>query len=171
MENKGNIGSTVKLLIEALREEMEHYGSVLGLLQTQQEMVVERSFEELLGSVDALNREMERVKEMRVKRDSLRIRLARVCGLSESDSLESIAEQITFDEKPLFEGLLQDGRRTFVRVQQNARQNHLLIQRSMELMQDFIGALFPDAGAQTYSVDGQLLGGCGPKHQLYESLA
>ncbi|HWH70569.1 MAG TPA: hypothetical protein VNT26_14370, partial [Candidatus Sulfotelmatobacter sp.] len=57
-----------------------------------------------------------------------------------------------------------------VRVQQRARQNHLLLSRAMELMQRFINTLVPGASPTTYTEVGLALAGAGPDHALYNAV-
>lgn len=157
-------------LIDALRNEMQQYGAVLALLEDQQKLVVERSIDEILRSVDTLNREMAVVNEMREERDRLRVGLALACGLPEDETLEGIADRLPGQEKPLLQGLVHEGQQTLKRMQHRARQNHLLIQRSMEMMEQFIGALFPDAGTSTYNEYGQMGGARVAQRQVYEAV-
>jgi len=166
-----DLPSALQPLIRALREELEQYGAVLALLEEQQQLVVDRSIDEVLRSVDTLNREMAVVSRMREERDRLRVALARACGLPEDESLEGIAAQLPDEQRPLLQGLVLEGRRTLQRMQHRARQNHLLIQRSMEVMEQFIGALFPDAGTPTYTAGGQVQSVRIAQRPVYENVA
>lgn len=157
-------------LIDALRTELQQYGAVLALLEDQQKLVVERSIDEILRSVDTLNREMAVVNELREQRDQLRVNLARACDLPENETLEGIAARLPGEEKPLLQGLVREGQDTLKNMQQRARQNHLLIQRSMEMMEQFIGALFPDAGTPTYNEYGRMGGTRVAQRQVYEAV-
>lgn len=160
----------LKPLINALRDELQQYGNVLALLETQQKLVVERSIDEVIHSVDTLNREMAVVNEMRALRDRLRVNLALACALSEDETLEGIAARLPGEERPLLQGLVHEGQQTLERMQHRARQNHLLIQRSMELMEQFIGALFPDAGTPTYNAGGKMRAVRVAQRQVYEAV-
>ncbi|MFT4692361.1 MAG: flagellar biosynthesis/type III secretory pathway chaperone [Limisphaerales bacterium] len=157
-------------LIDALREELGQYGEVLALLEQQQELVVQRSVDEILRSVETLNREMGVVSQLREKRGLFRAQLALALALPEDTPLDQAADQLPDDERPLLQGLVREGRETLERMQHRARQNHLLIQRSMELMEQFIGSLFPDGGTPTYSGNGYLTAVRVPQRQLYDAV-
>ena len=59
--------------------------------------------------------------------------------------------------------------RPAVRVQQRARQNHVLLRRSLELLDQFINSLCP-AKAPVYDGTGSLLAGPETGASLYEAV-
>ena len=56
-------------LITALREELTQYGEVLALMQEQQELIINRSANDLLLNLNAVNEQMERVAATQLKSD------------------------------------------------------------------------------------------------------
>jgi len=55
----------LKRFIEALREELQHYGEMLGLLDRQQELVVIRAADEILQTVSAINAQSASIQSAR----------------------------------------------------------------------------------------------------------
>ena len=56
--------------------------------------------------------------------------------------------------RPLLDALVRENNQLLFRVQQRARQNHLLLSRSLELMQRFLSTLFPTRDNQVYNDHG-----------------
>ena len=65
---------------------------------------------------------------------------------------------------------MDENNELLVRVQQRARQNHILLSRAVELMQRFISTLLPGAAPTTYNGTGRTLGAGLPQHSLYEAI-
>jgi flagellar biosynthesis/type III secretory pathway chaperone len=68
------------------------------------------------------------------------------------------------------EALVRENNELLIRVQQRARQNHLLLSRSLELMQQFIHALVPASLPTTYDGAGQVSSAHRPNQPLYEAV-
>ena len=74
------------------------------------------------------------------------------------------------DYRPLLQALVQENNELLVRVQQRARQNHLLLSRAVDLMQRFMSSLFPGANPGTYNDSGNVLAGAAQPHALYDAV-
>jgi flagellar biosynthesis/type III secretory pathway chaperone len=74
------------------------------------------------------------------------------------------------DYRPLVQALVQENNELLVRVQQRARQNHLLLNHAVELMQHLINAMVPGASPKTYDDSGQVPATALPLHSLYEAV-
>jgi flagellar biosynthesis/type III secretory pathway chaperone len=68
------------------------------------------------------------------------------------------------------QALVQENNELLVRVQQRARQNHLLLSRIVELMQRFLGTLFPDSPPTTYNDTGHVLAAGVAQRSLYDAV-
>ena len=65
---------------------------------------------------------------------------------------------------------MQENNDLLVRVQQRARQNHLLLNHAVELMQHLINAIVPGASPKTYDDSGRVPATTLPQHSLYEAV-
>lgn len=157
-------------LIESLREELKEYGEMLTLLDQQQQMVMHRQTQDLLQCVAAINTQSETVAATRREREQRQRQLARALGLSEEAALAEILPRIPTDYRPLLEALVTENNELLMRVRQRARQNHLLLNRIVELMQRFIGSLFPGAQPSTYNDAGLLLAAGLPQRSIYDAV-
>jgi flagellar biosynthesis/type III secretory pathway chaperone len=156
--------------IDSLREELKQYGELLALLDQQQQLVVLREGTELLESVVAVDAQAVAVQAARQEREQRRSHLARSLELEESSGLKELTGALPTDYQPLVQALVQENQELLVRVRQRARQNHLLLSRSVELMQRLINAFAPAVNTGTYTSNGAARTRASSAHTFYESL-
>jgi hypothetical protein len=159
----------VENLVHALRDELQQYGGMLALLDQQQEMVVTRASDELLVSVGSVQAQSAAIQAARTHRESCLRAVAEAAGVS-ANSFEEIWPLLPDDYRPLVNALFLENNDLLIRVQQRARQNHLLLSRSLELMQGFIGTLFPGQQTPIYTGAGTKLNQPLPARPLYEAV-
>jgi flagellar biosynthesis/type III secretory pathway chaperone len=157
-------------LIESLRDELKEYGEMLTLLDTQQQMVMHRQTQDLLQCVSAINLQSETVAAARREREQRQRRLARQVGLLEEATFGEVLPHLPADYRPLLQALVAENNELLMRVRQRARQNHLLLNRIVELMQRFLGSLFPGAPPSTYNDTGLLLAAGLPQRSIYDAV-
>jgi flagellar biosynthesis/type III secretory pathway chaperone len=157
-------------LIEALREELKQYGEMLALLDQQQDRVMQRQTGELLAGVATINEQTAIIAGTRLEREQRQRHLARVLLLPEDAGFAAITPRLPADYRPLVQALVQENNELLMRVQQRARQNHLLLNHAVELMQHLINAIVPGASPQTYDDAGRLPSANLPQHSLYEAV-
>ncbi|GIX50647.1 MAG: hypothetical protein KatS3mg132_841 [Limisphaera sp.] len=158
-------------LIEALRHELQQYGEMLALLEQQQDSVLHRRSEDLLQTVGAIQAQARTLQHARDQREACRRRLAQELGLPESAPFAEILLRVPADYRPLLEALVQENNDLLVRVQQRARQNHLLLHRAVELMQRLLAAFLPASAPVTYGDNGQVpVGGSWSPSTLFNAV-
>jgi flagellar biosynthesis/type III secretory pathway chaperone len=155
-------------LIETLREELTQYGELLALLEQQQDLIVSRSAEGLLENLGAINAQVPIVATARQNRDQLRKDLAIALGQSATYSFRQLITLVPKEYQPLLEALVEEINDLLMRSQQRLRQNHLLLSRSLDLMQQMIFSLFPSSGGQTYNQAGAVKSPSLPQSSLCE---
>jgi hypothetical protein len=74
------------------------------------------------------------------------------------------------DYRPLIQALVEENNELLTRVRARSRQNHLLLSRTVDLMQRLMGGLFAAKGGSTYSGEGSLLGGRSNARRMYEAV-
>ena len=157
-------------LIEALREELKQYGEMLALLDQEQESVMHRQTAAIPSCVAAINAQAETLNVVRHEREQRRRHLARTLQLSEDCSFRELTCQLPSDYRPLIQALVQENKELLVRVQQRARQNHLLLSRMVELMQKLISSILPSTGPATYTDGGMVMAAGLGREALYNAL-
>jgi flagellar biosynthesis/type III secretory pathway chaperone len=155
-------------LIEALREELKQYGEMLARLDHQQQLVMHRQTDDLFQSVTDITAQAGVIAAARREREQRQRHVARLLNLPETAGFGDILPLLPPDYRPLVQALFQENNELLVRVQQRARQNHLLLSHAVEFMQRLINVIFPGAGPTTYDNAGRLPETNLPKHSLYE---
>jgi flagellar biosynthesis/type III secretory pathway chaperone len=157
-------------LIESLREELKEYGEMLALLDHQQQLVMNRQPQDLLQCVTEINSQAETIAAAREEREQRRRHLAIELSLTEDSGFNTMIPLFPSEYRPLVQALVQENNELLIRVQQRARQNHMLLNRVVELMQRFLGSLFPGTQPTTYSGTGQILAAVIPQRSLYDAI-
>ena len=159
-------------LINALREELTQYGEVLALMQEQQELIINRAANDLLINLNQVNDQMERVAHARNQREICRHQLVTALGGSEDTTFRQMTEMLPPEVQPLLDALVQEINHMLQNIQRWLRQNHLLLKRSLDLMQTIMKNMFPsaEAAAGTYGRGGQVSPVNPPPSTLYEGI-
>jgi flagellar biosynthesis/type III secretory pathway chaperone len=157
-------------LVRALRSELQDYGELLARLDEEQQCVLRRAPDGLLSAVDSIEEQSAAVQQARLHREECRKKLAAEFKLQPNSSLADLIRALPHDYRPLVSALMEENNELLKRVQQRARQNHLLLSRSVELMQSFLGTLFQVGQGSTYDHSGGASRGAVPSRTLYEAV-
>lgn len=143
-------------LIEYLRYELEEYGEMLALLDQQQESVLARAAEEVTRTVTATNDQMAQIQAARGRRLDCQQEIAQSLGKPAEAEFATLVPLLPQQYRVAVGTLVRQNNELLVRVQQRARQNHLLLGRALQLMQQFINVLIPATGPAVYNGGGEL---------------
>lgn len=157
-------------LIEGLREELKQYGEMLALLDQQQQMVMRRQVADLPENVSGVNAQAAVIAAARQEREQRQRHLARLLNLPETSGFAVLIPLLPADYRPLLEALVRENNELLVRVQQRARQNHLLLSHCVELMQKLINSIFPSVTPTTYDGSGHVPMAAVPPQPLYQAV-
>ena len=159
-------------LISALREELTQYGEVLALMQEQQELIINRSANDLLLNLNAVNEQMERVAATRQQRELCRQQLVASLGGTDETTFREMTVMLPAEVQPLLDALVQEINQLLQNIQKWLRQNHMLLKRSLDLMQTIMKNMFPSSSAVagTYGRSGQVSPVNPPPSSLYEGI-
>lgn len=164
------MNDAVTNLITALREELSQYGEMLALLDQEQKLVMARGSQELLDTVALINQQSEIIRRAREQRGVEQRRLAGELGLDAGATFEDLQKALPENHGMLVTVLVNENNELLLRVRSRARQNHVLLTRSLELMQKLIGTLFPNNQTTTYGVTGHVQSVQLPHRALYEAV-
>lgn len=157
-------------LIQGLREELIQYGEMLTLLEEQQEMIVNRSADGLIQNLTAIHSQMAEIAKVRDKRDEDCHNLASELEQDGNISFRDLIPFLPREYQSLTQALLDEVNGLLQKANQRMRQNHLLLSRSLDFMQQLIQSLFPTQAGQTYDQSGQIGAGYIPQRTTYETL-
>jgi hypothetical protein len=140
---------SLKKLIESLRDELKNYGEMLVLLDRQQEYLMTRSASEVSHSISLIRRHGSVIQETRTRREEWRRAVAAAAGKPENTSFSELIPLLPSDYQPLLKALVDENNELLFRVRRRARQNHLMLKRSVELMQQVLNSLCPPSPTPT----------------------
>jgi hypothetical protein len=149
-------------LINALRDELQQYGEMLALLDQQQESVMSRATDQVLAGSAAIQAQSRVIHLARERRESYRRQLAEAVDKPAGTPFAELLPALPENYRPLLGAL--------VRVHQRARQNHLLLSRSLELMQRFLSSLLPALRPAVYTGAGHVLAPQMSMRPLYDAV-
>lgn len=145
-----------QLIAECLRQELVEYGALLRLFEQQQEALFKRDADGVLrlgGEIEA---------QAHILQDSRRLREQNVStfatgfGLPENATLRALLPHVESDARPLLEALINEINHLLHRVRRTSRHNHTLLSRTLELHQETLRQLRPDAFTSTYAPTGRV---------------
>ncbi len=143
-------------LVEVLREELQEYGGLFNLLDRQQEEIFRREPDTVIETNEEIERYMADMGDLRQKREEMVSDLAENCGRDKDLSLKDLISALPDYARPLLQALADDVNHMVDKTRRKARQNFLLLSRTMELTQETIRALQPDRYTKTYSKKGRV---------------
>jgi hypothetical protein len=156
-------------LIDALRQELQQYGEMLARLDYQQDSIMRRAADDVLLSANSIQEQGAVIQQMRQAREDRRRELAGHFGLAAKTSLSQLAERLPAEYQPLVRALVDENNQLLMRVQQRARQNHLLLSRSLELMRNLMRTLLPTGQEALYDGSGNSSGRTLPDRLLFDA--
>jgi len=145
----------IERLIRALRDEMQQYGEMLALLEQQQQLVIQRASAALLENLAAINAQASVIQVARRQREEVQSQLCTSLLLPSSSTFQVLLVAVPEPHRELIKALVDEINGCLRRVHKQARQNHLLLRCSVEMMQRFMAMLFPAASVVTYNQAGK----------------
>jgi flagellar biosynthesis/type III secretory pathway chaperone len=143
-------------LIEALRDELQQYGEMLALLDRQQDLVLQRATDRILENLASINAQTAVIEVARRERERRRLALNEKVGLTGKPTFTELCARLPGHYAGLIGALVDENNQCLTRVRSRTRQNHLLLSRSLELVQRFVAQLFPAQSLTTYNQSGRV---------------
>ena len=145
----------LKALIGALREELQAYGEMLALLDQQQEFVFARAAAELFQSVGQVQAQTFALETVRRQRTLCQADLAMTIDMPAATAFGELVPSLPAEYRPLVQALVDENNQLLQRIHDRVRQNHILLSRSLEMMQQLIKGLAPAQAIRVYDDRGR----------------
>jgi flagellar biosynthesis/type III secretory pathway chaperone len=143
-------------LVDALRSELQEYGCLLNLFNEQQNAILQRRPDQVLIVSASIEEQLKTVNRHRKLREELVKKSAATVDKPLNSALLELMEFFPASVQPLFRALIEEVNRLLVRTKRRARQNQMLLARSIEVTQDMLRLLNPGIITTTYSRKGRL---------------
>lgn len=139
-------------LIEALRDELKNYGEMLALLDRQQEYLIIRAANEVTQSIAQARAQGNIIEQARNHREECFRLVAEKVGRPNTTAFVELIPLLPADYQPLVKALTDENNELLFRVRLRARQNHLILKRSVHLMNQVMTTLGPAISASLEAV-------------------
>lgn len=147
---------SLEQLVSSLREELQQYGEMLARLDDQQELVMRRDAPAVLQSVPTVQEQVATLGKARESRTLAMKKACAVLDLPIDSNFEEILPRCPENHRILIGELVQENNSLLQRVQQRARQNHLLLARTVDSMQRVIHSLTNQRSTPVYNDRGSM---------------
>lgn len=132
---------SLNLLIEALRDELKNYGEMLALLDRQQEFLITRAADEFTQSIALAREQGTIIEQARNRREECFRVVAEKAGRPGTTAFVELIPLLPVQYQPLVKALTDENNELLFRVRLRARQNHLILKRSVHLMNQVMSSL------------------------------
>lgn len=143
-------------LLALLREEVQEYGGLYNLLDRQQKEVFDRNPDSVMATNVEVEKYMGEMGLLRERREEQVVLMATRFGCNKDLSLTNMLDYFPDYIRPLLKALIDEVNDMVRRTRRKARQNFLLLSRTMELTQEAISSLQPDNYTKTYGRKGKV---------------
>lgn len=148
--------NTWEFIAECLRAELADYGCLLHLFEEQQRGLFNRDADTVLRLGTEIEQQARAIAESRSRREQAVADFAGQHQRPTTSSLRSLLPLIEADARPLLEALINEVNLLLHRVRRTSRHNHSLLSRAVELQQETLQQLRPNAFTKTYSPGGRV---------------
>ncbi len=147
-------------LVELLRFEVQEYGGLYNLLDRQQREIFQRDPELVMNTNSEIESYMAEMGKLRARREEKVREMARACGADEELSLSKMLPFFPEFVRPMLQALVDEVNHMVRRTRHRARQNFMLLSRTMEITHEALRSLQPERFSSTYTKKGRVgLGG------------
>jgi flagellar biosynthesis/type III secretory pathway chaperone len=160
----------IQKLIAALRDELQQYGEMLARLDDQQQLVMRRAAQAAMQTVPLIQSQSAVLSQARETRFSAMKELCSQLQLPDSATFKELMPQLPQDYRPLVDALVQENNELLQRIHQRARQNHVLLTRTVESMQHVINSLGIHRPTPVYNDAGNVFVSSSTRSAIYEAV-
>jgi flagellar biosynthesis/type III secretory pathway chaperone len=148
------VSTSWEFITECLRNELQEYGALLGLFEDQQANLLRRDADAVLALANSLEEQVRRAHDVREHREQTVSRFASSIGEPEDSTLRQLIHHFPAEVHPLINALIDEINHLIHRVRRGARQNQVMLARTVEAHEEALRLLRPDSFNKTYSPSG-----------------
>lgn len=143
-------------VVEALRDELQEYGGLLNLFEDQQAAILQRRPEVVLEVTASIEEQLKTISERRNYREELVRKSSRTVQTTSDGLVREVISYFPEAVRSLANALVDEVNNLLIRTKRRARQNQMLLVRSIEVSQAILRMLDPGVVSTTYSRKGKL---------------
>jgi hypothetical protein len=151
------VSTSWEFITECLRNELQEYGALLGLFEDQQANLLRRDADAVLALAGALEEQVHRAQAVREHRDQAVRCFALALAEPADATLRQLVHHFPAEVHPLIHALIDEINHLIHRVRRGARQNQVMLARTVEAHEEALRLLRPDRfNNKTYSPSGEV---------------
>ena len=143
-------------LLGLLRDELQEYGSLIGLLSAQQQSILERRPENLLEINQSVQTQMEASQMLQRRRQGFVVSLAKSFGEPNNSTLTDLVPHFPDVTQPMFQSIIEEINNLISTVRSKIEQNQRLLSRLSEVTDQILRLTDPASHSKTYNNQGDL---------------
>jgi flagellar biosynthesis/type III secretory pathway chaperone len=143
-------------LLALLRDELQEYGGLVGLLNTQQQNILDRRSESLMEINQSVQTQMEASQILQKRRQGYVSSLAHSLGEPTDSSLNQLVDYFPEVTRPMFLSIIEEINNLISRIRSKIVQNQKILQRLTEVTDQILLATDPKSHSKTYDRSGDL---------------
>jgi flagellar biosynthesis/type III secretory pathway chaperone len=155
-----NVPSTLSFewedLLTLLRDELQEYGGLIGLLNAQQQSILNRRPESLLEINQSVQTQMEASQILHRKRTGFVSNLAETFGEPESSTLSELVSHFPDVTQPMFQSIIDEINSLISQVRSKIEQNQRLLHRLTEVTDQLLSLADPSSNTKVYNAKGSV---------------
>jgi flagellar biosynthesis/type III secretory pathway chaperone len=156
-------------LLTLLRDELQEYGGLIGLLSAQQQSILNRRPDSLMELNQSVQTQMEASQILHKRRQGFVSSLAQGFGESKNSSLSEIVDHFPDVTQPMFHSIIEEINSLISQVRKKIEQNQRLLMRLSEVTDQILSVTDPSSQTKTYTREGNLKRLSGGRPNLSES--
>ena len=143
-------------LLTLLRDELQEYGGLVGLLSAQQQSILNRQPDSLLQLNQSVQTQMEASQILHKRRQGFVSSLASTYGESNQASLSELVPHFPDSTQPMFESIIEEINNLISNIRRKIEQNQRLLSRLSEVTDQILSVVDPRTHSKTYDQSGDL---------------
>jgi flagellar biosynthesis/type III secretory pathway chaperone len=148
-----------EFITECLRNELQEYGALLALFEEQQANLLRRDADQVAALAIAIEEQARATHNGRERREQCVQAFALDRGQPPNTSLRLMLPHFPAEVQPLLSALIDEINHLIHRIRRDARQNQMLLARTVEAHEEAMRTLMPNSfKTRTYSRRGSVSG-------------
>lgn len=143
-------------LLDLLRDELQEYGGLIGLLNAQQQTILSRKPDSLLEINQSVQAQMEASQILQKRRQGYVSHLASRFGKPSQATLTELLPCLPDVTQPMFESIIEEINQLISNVRRKVSQNQRLLSRLIEVTDHLLSTTSPETQVKTYNKTGKL---------------
>jgi flagellar biosynthesis/type III secretory pathway chaperone len=145
-----------QFIAECLRGELADYGGLLHLFEEQQRALFSRNADVVLRLATDIEQQARAIADSRTRREQAVAAFAVENSRPLNSTLRSLLTFAPAEARPLLEALIAEVNILLHRVRRTSRHNHSMLARAVEMHQETLQQIRPNAFTKTYSPAGRV---------------